>query len=342
MRISKKALIIIAVCFAILIIVLVVFLLNVKPREPEAPRFFIALGDSIPAGFGIEAEENYTSVFYQKLKEEGCADEYINMAENGKTTAMLLEFLNNTDEEELIAFQNAHVITLNIGGNNILLPFLKYMPNIADTVIAVSEIGTIASDAAEVFTEARAIVENFSASDIFRILDVLSEISEILDDAASVFDRIISFRAGNLMPLLLGSFPAEAEIELNEGVNNFSAELKEIIDWLEINAPNATIIINTVYNPLPENIFGIRLEIFDTADRFVGIINDIIFEMQEEKSILVSDVHMHFKNEINIIDVMNFYLDLSSLNFNLDIIHPNSTGHKIIAELNYEAYTASR
>ena len=42
---------------------------------------------------------------------------------------MLLEFLNEMTDARLKLFRNARIITLNIGGNNILVPFGNYLSN---------------------------------------------------------------------------------------------------------------------------------------------------------------------------------------------------------------------
>ncbi|MDR2571675.1 MAG: SGNH/GDSL hydrolase family protein [Oscillospiraceae bacterium] len=316
--------------------------------ELEPSHFHIALGDSVATGFGVAYEERYTFTFYQWLKEEGHVNDYINMATNGNTSTMVLEHLNSLNEEELSYFQEAYIITLNIGGNNVLVPLLDYIPTFEEIIDAILEVGTIASDSIGVFSDTRElasdvmdIIENFSILDILRIREFLERIPETLNDSIDIFNRITSLELGNPIPFLFGTFPDELEAELDKGVNDFSIEFKEIINWLNKNAPNAIIIVNTIYNPVPKEILGIHLELFDKAEVFTKSINDIIHENQGDKEYLISDVSSRFENELNVIDVMNFNLDLSTLNFNFDIVHPNSEGHGIIAELNREAYIAS-
>ena len=116
----------------LLICFLSVMILVSCSSESTAPRTYIALGDSVSSGYGLIGYLQYpkgrhTTVLFEKLQYGNHVDEYVNMATSGFTTTMLLEFLHNLDNETLKYFQNAHVITLNIGGNNILTPFLEYL-----------------------------------------------------------------------------------------------------------------------------------------------------------------------------------------------------------------------
>ena len=98
---------------------------------PNTPRYYVALGDSVASGYGLPThEESYPAIFYSLLEKEGYVNNYANMAYNGFTTTMLLEYLHNMDIESIRILENARVITLNIGGNNILVPFFKYLSNL--------------------------------------------------------------------------------------------------------------------------------------------------------------------------------------------------------------------
>jgi lysophospholipase L1-like esterase len=249
------------------------------PKEQE-PHVFIALGDSVSFGFGITPEERYTSVLFERLKEEGYVSEYINHSVNGYTSADLLRLLNGLDDGSLEHIKNARIITVNIGGNNILSPFTAYLPDLKDI--------------------------------------------------------------SGLISLMLGLFPAELEAELQKGIDAFSAELAEIMMWLNARAPGADVIINTVYNPVPREFMGVSLGLHSAADKYTRLINEIIYINREAHGYLVADVFSRFSEEPDITGLMNFGADAAAMTFDFDIIHPNAAGHEIIAGLNYDAFADCR
>ena len=57
-----------------------------------------------------------------------------------------------------------------------------------------------------------------------------------------------TFNTGHI---ILGLFTPEIEAALEGGVQSFADEFSKIITWIETSAPRATIIVNTVYNPIP-------------------------------------------------------------------------------------------
>ena len=327
---------------------------------PEETRYYIALGDSVSAGYGIYSQsDRHTDVFFHMLMEDGIVNEYINMSVSGFTTSDLLHFLNNMNTNNLSHFQNAAVITLNIGGNNILQPFLKYMPDTNDLGRILSEAIYVMTELRDIFDEIMEFVDNsretvseiqefasevhdfadnFSILDIFRFRDIMNEASLVIGDTVQMFDavavwevrltelneRVTNLEIFTLLSFLTEPIPPELETELLYGVKVFSDDFSKIISWLETNAPNAKIIVNTVYNPIPENLFGLPIALYEQSNILVQSINKKIYEINQNERYIISDVHSILSN------------DLSLMNFNLDFIHPNPTGHNLIAQLNYD------
>lgn len=87
---------------------------------------YVALGDSIAGGYGLEhAEtESYVGRIAQALEIKYGAVEVTNFGENGLRSDELLEILENPDNEKhdkyLKAIQGADLITLSIGSNDLL------------------------------------------------------------------------------------------------------------------------------------------------------------------------------------------------------------------------------
>ena len=300
----------------ILYLIISAIALTACSSEPE-PHIYIALGDSVPSGYGLVSHtDRHTYIFYEMLRKEGYTeiDTEINMAIENYTTADLLNLLEKMTAEQLKLFKSARIITLNIGGNNILVPFSDYLTNNQDSIPNENE--------EDINSEAEGFREKSAAA--------WGAIKNTVSDA------IETGRA------LLGFFPPELEAALENGVKAFEDEFIEIIKWIEKHAPKAIIIVNTIYNPVPERILAIPLEISNKADELIKRMNDIIFKESEPRKYFVADVYSGFANESNMMNISQFNLNPFGGFMSIDIIHPNQQGHKIIAELIYEQYLIAR
>lgn len=335
--------------------------------EPEIPRLvYIALGDSVSEGFGIwSTSDRHTSVFFEKLYAQGFANEYVNMAVSGFTTTDLLELLRGLDPYELETMQYATVITLNIGGNNILAPFFSHMPDadevqriVDETMDFATEAMALALEIMDFAGEARVVieevlefadevlyfVENFGIRDVFRINDMLAAAAPIVDDATEAFEEVNDLEAAvtnmldraqrldvvELFSLFTGTFPAALEAEFQTSLRQFTREFIQIITWLADNAPDATVVVNTIYNPLPTQFLGLHIGFANESERLVQAANRVIYEQSAPHGFIVSDVFGSLSHR----------LDMMNLSF--DIIHPNAEGHQIIAELNFTDFMYGR
>lgn len=317
---------------------------NIEPEpEPPEPRIYLALGDSVTSGFGVDAEERYTALFYAMLKEADLANKYINKGVVGITTTVLLELLHSMDEYDISLIYKAEVITLNIGGNNILLPLLKHLPDIEDITGIITELRDFIFEARDTVAEAvdlafevQEILDNWDWWRVWMLPQMnrmIDRVALMLDDVIDVYSAATELELVTLFPLLLGTFPPELEIALQSGVEIFAREFREILEWIEKHAPDAIIIINTIYNPIPPQILEISLDISNAANALILSMNRIITQESNARGHLVADVYAVFENvETNI---MNVGLDASAMVLSFDIIHPNADGHYLIAALNY-------
>lgn len=107
-------------------------------RETEVPPKITFLGDSIPAGFGLEGysdEDLYSCMSYPNiLKAEyaeeldgKCSSETVNVAVTGDTSAQLLEHLESGEFDN--ALKGSDAVVISIGGNDILEIFLDFLSN---------------------------------------------------------------------------------------------------------------------------------------------------------------------------------------------------------------------
>lgn len=89
---------------------------------------YVALGDSVPAGYALsKSDDCYVNLFSDEMTENGYDNSMFNYAISGTTTKDLLSSLQNMqskDPQALKEINNANIITVNIGGNNVLGPLI--------------------------------------------------------------------------------------------------------------------------------------------------------------------------------------------------------------------------
>ena len=91
----------------------------------QTPLKGIALGDSVAAFFGVDEKDGYVAQLSALLNVNSIENNFTNLAISGLNTQTLLEQLANN--AVLAEIKNADIITLNIGGNNILSPFVEIL-----------------------------------------------------------------------------------------------------------------------------------------------------------------------------------------------------------------------
>jgi len=332
----------------VITIILIIWFINFISSCSKSQTYFVALGDSVGSGFGLDfPEESYPALLFNLLKNEQYLNNYVNRAVDGHTTTMVLDYLNNIDAEEKHIYENAKVISLNIGGNNVIVPFKNYLSNLQivfgvekitsgtenliygtrSLITGISEgIKNILSDSDDNCTVANTIV-------VSGINDIKTGIGSISTGAGEIIDGFPSaFSTFN------GSFSPVLENELEKGINAFSIEFLEIIAWLKENAPQVIIIVNTIYNPFPQQVLGSSVEFSIVVDRLIQAMNTIIIQ-ESNRGYLVADIYAHLSN----IKMMRFNINPSTgSRLSFDVIHPSAEGHLLIAQLNYNTFIQSK
>ena len=341
----KDLKIIIAVLAVILVIAVIILIVLLS--QPE-PHIYIALGDSIPSGYGLEGyldspEGVYTAVFFERLKEAGYVDEYHSMARSGSNTTDLLALLSSMSDEELELFKYARVITINIGGNNVLTPFLAYMAELQ----AVSGALNIQEGADgvlsggwrviyEIVSGVRGAVSADDESD-FSLEEVITGFGDLIAGLGELILGTGEIIAGapHAIDMWTGEFSEELTDILDEGVQSFNEDFSKIIAWLEAHAPRATIIVNTIFNPIPHEILSISMPIAALADSLLEQINDTILAESETRGFYVADIRPYLTNRQ---DLTDFNINPFAGPLSFDLVHPNEEGHYIIAQVVYATF----
>lgn len=91
---------------------------------------YVALGDSIARGYGLSSPEtqSYPALINQALKRK-YQTEYYNYAVDGSRTTELLSLM-----QEAVELDNADLVTVCIGANNILKPFTDCLQRFASVI----------------------------------------------------------------------------------------------------------------------------------------------------------------------------------------------------------------
>jgi len=293
---------------------------DLPENEPE-PNVYIALGDSVSSGYGLDGylvtipQGRHSVLFFEKLQNQGFVEHYMNLAVSGFTTTTLLNQLHGLDDDTLEFFRDARVITLNVGGNNILTPFLDYLDEMQINLGADSFMAGIDGILSGSLSDLGGILSGFG--------DLLFGVGDVIAGTPSAF------------AMLLGNISEELEAVLDLGVQTFGYEFEEIILWLEANAPRADIIVNTIYNPIPLNLMGISVELANVAAGFIERMNEVIRMKSEAGVFFMVDLDAYLTNRL---DLTAFNLNPIAGDVSVDLIHPNLEGHSLIARLHYEAF----
>lgn len=118
--------------------------------------------------------------------------------------------------------------------------------------------------------------------------------------------------------------------QASSALSTFENNLGKIIDTVQQNATNATIIIANQYNPYSHITDSSAATIVNTFETVVTQMNAKITQVAQTENVKVADIYTEFKNAAS--NPTNAAFSTSDLgNANLDI-HPNQSGHDIIAQ----------
>lgn len=296
--------------------------------------YYVALGDSIAAGYGLEgyqAGEVHSAVdSYRELLVQGLGERYPgveiyadSLAVDGMDSGELLDCLTGTDEDD-VAFQErvagAELVTLSIGSNDILGLLIEEM---AETLSCGQE---------EIADAISGMIEN---GDILAWLSLLGKVEELNRDLAGVASDV----DGKELEAAIVSGDIPGNEKFNQACEQFGENFEKIIEAVHSLAPEAKVYVTNIYNPYR----GVALEnpltdvcAFDLgnlAEFYIGKLNQVFTE--ESDLYELADVKAVFDScekipvNANITEV--FGGDVTLEDCNVDP-HPTKMGHALIAE----------
>lgn len=251
-----------------LLSLIIVLLLSVTGLSPEvsaagaqtkAQSIYVALGDSITSGYGLESFTNNdvknrssSNNFVTKLGKR-LGMKTVNFGVEGITSSALLNSLkkpSTAEQKNAVAqIREAGLITLSIGGNNVFIPLLNAVND---------QLGTGKS------------IFNAGASELQNAILQLLFNEELLNK-------------------LKGNISAGAEAFAGNDKLHKSGELSDIIRTIKDLNPKAKLVVQTVYDP-----YGFILP--DTVGKAIDTMNAaIIKQAGGGKNFVVADVGSAFK-----------------------------------------------
>ncbi len=279
---------------AILLSLAMLFTLLPPGAALAASPSYVALGDSITTGYGLAEGETA----FPRTVANNVDATLTNLAADGETSASLLTKLQK-DESVKTAVSDADVITITIGGNDLMDALYEYLA---------ASYNTTHPDAP---TTAK-------------------QIKEMLTGQGGAVN------IGTLWLLItpLTQFPTSSEF--TTAVDTFSTNLSSIVSQIKMLNESARIVVATQYNPY-SHLSNSTIDSVVTA--FNNGIQRLNEKISSQTDIKVADVYTAFSSQNtseNPLCNASFSMDTENININLDF-HPNAKGHEVIAGVVGEA-----
>ena len=277
-------------------------LLGMAPLSALAAQpVYVALGDSISRGYGLDPEKADQSFVEQIAEQQELS--MTMLATDGETTASLLAKLAKlADDDGAVAeaLETANVVTLTIGGNDFMNALYEYM--------------------AEAYNAANST--SFTAEEFKEALE--GKNAELEQSAALTFvtQNLSGFADGAGGTLLT---------QFETALNAIAAGIREYT--------NAPVVVATQYNPyrfaadelkpfeqiMPDQVAAAQ-DIADTFDTMLARMNEKIKALEAQDGFFTADVFSAFAGE----EQQN-PCNASFLSSNLDF-HPNAHGHTLMVQ----------
>ena len=285
----KKRLLSLLICLC-----LTIGLLPEAAFAQGSPYDYVALGDSISTGYGLEDGE--PSFVTQLADPSGLT--VLNLAQNGATTQDVWNTLEELEGTDKAALESARLITLTVGGNDLMGALYTYL---ADTYNQAND-------------------TSYTAQDI--------QLALTGDASAPVSQLAVLLHLSTRLKSFVDTGMAEA-------LEQFQADLIRIVQTLRTLNPTAQIILTNQYNPygILKNVtsFSSLADQFDTGvSKLNAAIQAAIAQAGVEHLTLV-DVYTPFQAAIDRGENPCNASATGLSDINPDF-HPNALGHTLMAQ----------
>ena len=280
-----------------------------KSVAADTKLVYLSMGDSIASGYGLDAKDTrYSALLCKDMAEQFKLNiDFGEVEEYGITTN---EFLANIKYMDLSLVKDADLITVSLGSNDVLHPFLG---------VIYKNLGV--KNETELSANILGIVKNLMSGND---MEKMGAAIQIL----------------NLSNALKGACDEKGAIR--NAVEGFKKNWNEIFASLRKVNEDAVIVVNNFYNPyesldlsmlipadvkLPMDDLMEALNFAKIIEEVIGEMNEFVNSKKEEYSYDVSDVFSLFKGSIE--KYTNIDFNITDGKLSLDP-HPNTDGHAAI------------
>lgn len=249
--------------FLMLLCLTAVFLCN-SPRNASAQKnpdktVYAAFGDSIAAGYGLDGYSSDQTTApggsYQTLLADFLHTQSCNYAVSGNDSSDCISLLESGSADADL--KNADIITLSIGSNDLLLPFIQIVMDYFQIEPGSLDPAAIEEQLKNGFT--------FPQPDMSEMMEYYQQLEQLL---AILSDNEV----------------------LNAQAAAFPEKLETILSMLHKKAPGADIYVTNIYNP-----FSSIPRIGDLAEIYISKINQAFTADSPDYTLI--DVHTPFQQE---------------------------------------------
>lgn len=275
----------------LLCVCMLISLLPVGAMAAEEDPTYLVLGDSISSGYGLANDESSFAELVAAEKSFNLNDQ----SDSGEKASTLLAKLQNN---EIDGLADADVITLTIGGNDLMAALYSYLTDAYNTD----------RDDADKLT-----VEQMQQA-------LLSGDQDILTFAVQ---KISGFASSE---------------QAAAALDTLSSDLTQIIAAIRAANPTVVIVVGNQYNPyahladaVGDNpLYSMAANMVANAfDKGVTALNDLIAQGEAQGAYVVADIYTAFNDAAQ--NPCNAGLTSTGI-INLDF-HPNACGHQLIADV---------
>lgn len=286
-----------------LVCLLLAALLALPCALAEQETVYLALGDSITAGWGLNAEAGEKG--FPELLAESMGYTLVNRAVSGYRTADVIAQL--ADPAAAADVARADVITLTIGGNDMIALLLELTAQTYNTMAAVSMPGAPLITAQDVMT-------------------ILSDPNDLRQQTIMGCAQLAMTGSPEM-----GIPPLQENGAVAAGLEAYAAALGQLLTALRTLNPDVTIVVATQYNPYMELEGSFAEMNAGVAEGLTGL-NAAIIANAPVGGYLVADVNAAF------IAAGGDLCNADAATGNMDV-HPNAAGHAVIAQAMQAALT---
>lgn len=280
----------------IVVLCLLFCMIPTAHAENSNQSLYVVLGDSISTGYGLE---NADDAFSKKVADRISLERSV-LAVDGQTTTSLLESVSSIDtpgDNIREAIGNAGLITLTIGGNDIMDALYKYLTNKYN-----EQNPNNTKDEEQIKSE-------LMSGQMFTVLFALGVISDFTTSSEAT-EAFVNISAN--LPLIFNKIKEinpDAVVVMTTQYNPYGFLAKE----------------------LTGTMFGTYAEtISNTFETGVSTLNNIINTVTAQYGYITADVYSAFVSAQE--NPCNASFAADTMAFNLDF-HPNAYGHELIANV---------